>query len=211
MPRKVALTTAGHAGRLKWAARSQLTGRGRSPRRGQAVVEFALVVPILLALLVGLADWARLFTTAISVEAAAREAAMHGGFDASYWQLAPVNNVPGTIAAMQERVCTGTGSLVDYVGLADHSTCTNPQWLTSTIGTQSDAVAAGILIRPAGVTDCSNPGPSQPVCQVRVRLQYQFRMLLGGIGIPGVLQLPATFDISREVTMPVNDFPQAAP
>lgn len=178
--------------------------------RGQAIVEFTLVVPVLLLLLVGLADWARLFTTAISVEAAAREAALFGGFDSSYWQEAPVNNVPGTIQAMQARICGGTVNLVDHAGSAVQ--CTNPQWVdASAISSEADAVAAGILIRPSGVQACSTPGPQRPTCQVRVTLRYQFRMILGGIGIPGLFQFPASVPVTREVIMPVNDFPKAAP
>lgn len=172
-------------------------------------MEFTLVVPILLLLLVGLADWARLYTTAISVEAAAREAALFGGFDGSYWQETPVNNIPGTIAAMEARICGGTVNLVDHVG--DAVQCTNPQWITSAVGSQAEAIAAGILIKPAGVLECSSPGPDNPACQVRVGLTYQFRMILGGVGIPGLFQFPASLPVTREVIMPVNDFPQAAP
>lgn len=181
----------------------------RARSRGQAIVEFTLVVPVLLLLLVGLADWARLFTTAISVEAAAREAALYGGFDSSYWQEAPVNNVPGTVAGMEARICGGTVNLIDHAG--DAVQCTNPQWLTSAVGSQADAIAAGILLNPGGVERCSSPGPDHPVCQVRVRLQYEFRMVLGGVGIPGLFQFPATIAVTREVIMPVNDFPQATP
>ena len=44
-------------------------------RRGQSLVEFSLVLPMLLVLLFGLADFGRVFTAGIGVEAAARNAA----------------------------------------------------------------------------------------------------------------------------------------
>ena len=44
-------------------------------RRGQSVVEFALVLPMLLVLLLGVADFGRVFAAGITVEAAARNAA----------------------------------------------------------------------------------------------------------------------------------------
>lgn len=43
--------------------------------RGQTLVEFALVLPMLLVLLLGVADFARVFAAEISMEAAARNAA----------------------------------------------------------------------------------------------------------------------------------------
>ncbi len=43
--------------------------------RGQSLVEFALVLPMLLVLLLGIADFGRVFAAGITVEAAARNAA----------------------------------------------------------------------------------------------------------------------------------------
>lgn len=43
--------------------------------RGQSLVEFALVLPLLLVLLLGLADFGRVFAAGITMEAAARNAA----------------------------------------------------------------------------------------------------------------------------------------
>ena len=48
--------------------------RKRSPR-GQSLVEFALVLPMLLVLLLGIADFGRVFPAGITIEAAARNAA----------------------------------------------------------------------------------------------------------------------------------------
>lgn len=47
----------------------------RSAERGQSLVEFALVLPMLLVLLLGIADFGRVFAAGITMEAAARNAA----------------------------------------------------------------------------------------------------------------------------------------
>ena len=47
-------------------------------RRGQSFVEFALVLPMLLVLLLGIADFGRVFQAGIALEAAARNAAEVG-------------------------------------------------------------------------------------------------------------------------------------
>ena len=49
--------------------------RWRLSRRGQSLVEFALVLPMLLILFLGIADFGRVFSAGITVEAAARNAA----------------------------------------------------------------------------------------------------------------------------------------
>jgi hypothetical protein len=46
-----------------------------SSRRGQTLVEFALVLPMLLVLLLGIADFGRVFASGITMEALARDAA----------------------------------------------------------------------------------------------------------------------------------------
>ncbi|HET7027389.1 MAG TPA: TadE/TadG family type IV pilus assembly protein [Candidatus Limnocylindrales bacterium] len=45
--------------------------------RGQSMVEFALVIPILVILFVGIADFGRIFNAGVIVEAATRDAAEH--------------------------------------------------------------------------------------------------------------------------------------
>jgi hypothetical protein len=49
--------------------------RSRARQRGQSLAEFALVVPILLILFVGIADFGRVFGAGVAVEAATRNAA----------------------------------------------------------------------------------------------------------------------------------------
>lgn len=52
---------------------------GRAPsHRGQTLVEFALVLPMLLVLLLGVADFGRVFQAGITLEAATRDAAEVG-------------------------------------------------------------------------------------------------------------------------------------
>lgn len=48
---------------------------GSASSRGQSLVEFALVLPMLLVMLLGLADFGRVFTAGITLEAAARNGA----------------------------------------------------------------------------------------------------------------------------------------
>lgn len=54
-------------------------------RRGQSLVEFALLLPLLLILLLGIADFGRVFADGITTEAAARNAAEAGAQE--YLQL----------------------------------------------------------------------------------------------------------------------------
>jgi len=71
------------------SARRPLQRRRHS---GQSVVEFALVVPVLLLILLAIADFGRMYTSAVAVESAGREAADFGAFDATYWNTTNLNN-----------------------------------------------------------------------------------------------------------------------
>ena len=67
----------------------------RARRRGQALVEFALIVPVMLLLLVIAIDFGRLFFSYIQISNAAREGAAYGAH-------APTNLVEITNKARQE-------------------------------------------------------------------------------------------------------------
>src|SRR5512134_1974907 len=97
---------------------------GRSA--GQSLVEFALITPLMLILLLAIVDFARIYTTMMSVESAAREAADFGTtLGAAKWEDA---TYPGTVAEMKRRACVAATNLPDYVGASDGSDCTNPSF-----------------------------------------------------------------------------------
>ena len=67
--------------------------------RGQSLVEFALVLPLLLILLLGVADFGRIFTAAIASEAAVRNAAEAAALE--YLQLDNQDGTPGNLTQAQ--------------------------------------------------------------------------------------------------------------
>lgn len=173
----------------------------RCPRhpasRGQAVVEFALVVPILLMMVVAIADFGRYYASAVAIESAAREAADYGAFSSNHWSPA---NVTTTVAEMQRRSCVAAAGshLADYESSDPlNATCTNPAF-TCTLEHGVDSVACDASGGMVGAVDCSDP-TTLPACTVDVTLDFQFDTFLG---IP---PLPDSFTITRDSRFRVSD------
>jgi hypothetical protein len=176
--------------------------RSRRARGGQSVVEFALVLPIMLFLLVAVIDFARIHTTMLAVESAAREAADYGTtLGAGKWQTgAPMDS---TVAEMQRRSCVATMTLPDYDDPdSDPATgCTNPGFaycMTASIGGTCAPVDAA-----AGCEDPLRPTP----CTVTVTLTHDFH-LFAPIGIDFFdvhLGLPTTITLQRDSTFAMTD------
>jgi Flp pilus assembly protein TadG len=153
----------------------------RTRHSGQSVVEFALVVPVILLLVIAIADFGRLYTGAVAVEAAAREAADFGSFHASNWATTPVDNRSVIIQLMEKRACTAaSGShlegYAEPVGTVDHATCTNPVF--------------SYTLEP-DVPGCAD-SLTEPPCVVHVQVDYEFKLILG------LAPFPASIHVVRD-------------
>ena len=105
-------------------------GRRREPGRGQAIVEMAIVLPLLLLLFVGIIDFGRIYYTTMTVAHAARAGAQYGAqnngtsTDINGMQQAGLDaagDVPGvTVTARQYCQCA-SGQVVDCI--LDTDTC----------------------------------------------------------------------------------------
>jgi len=110
------------------ATKPRCIAPGSTSRRGQTLVEFALVLPLLLVLLLGIADFGRVFSAGITLEAAARNAAEAAAQE--YLQVrrdsAPISGADfdriQTLAL--ERVCADADPLPNQA--SSGLTCTMP-------------------------------------------------------------------------------------
>ena len=180
------------------ALSSAPTGRIR-PAGGQSVVEFALVLPILVIVLVGIIDLARIYTT-LSVESAAREAADFGSFGSQKWDVAVYDAVPdGTEAKMERRACVASSDLPDYVGPDDD--CANPVFSYLLSG---DRGATWVEYDPGLGCDDST---REPPCLVKVTLQFTFRLLVPlNVEVFGVQYgIPTTLTFERSSVYAMTD------
>jgi hypothetical protein len=149
---------------------------GSSRRSGQSIAEFAIIVPVVFLILLAIADLGRVYTSAVAVEAAGREAADFGAFDATAWNP---GNVAITVQEMKRRACVAAkGSHLEGYAQSDpsdDSSCTNPAF-TCTLewnGATADCAGSGGVV---GGADCSQDiQTTNPACTVHIHLDYDFR------------------------------------
>ena len=164
------------------------------------MVEFALVLPIMVFLMLAIIDFARIYTTMLSVESAAREAADFGTFGSQKWNPAIYSlPVDGTEAKMLLRACTASSNLPDYVG--PDTGCTNPAFAYELSGDK------GATWQPfdAGLA-CDN-ATREPPCWLKVTLSYNFRTFVPlNLEIFGVTYgLPTTLTFQRSSVFAMTD------
>jgi len=166
------------------------------------VVEFALVLPIMVFMLLAIVDFARIYTTMVSVESAAREAADYGTtLGAGKWTTgAPMD---GTVTEMRRRACVAASDLTGYADPdSDPATgCANPAFsycLRTTI--------PGSCIADPTAAGCDYPLRTDP-CRVTVTLTYDFKLLAPiGIDFYNVhLGLPTVITFQRDSTFAMTD------
>lgn len=168
------------------------------PRRGsgQSVVEFALVLPLMLFIALAVVDLARIYTTMLSVESAAREAADYGTFGSEKWTEA---SVPTTEGDMRKRACVAASDLPDYVG--PDSACANPSFSYCLSG---DGGTTCVPYSP--LLGCDDPIRNPP-CRLSVTLAYTFDLIVPlNVEVGGVeYGFPSSITFERTSTFPMTD------
>lgn len=167
--------------------------RRRHRERGQSVVEFAIVFPLLMLMVAAIADFGRIYVSMVAVESAAREAADFGSFHANSWRVdgsvtPPVDNRTTTVDRMRKRACTAAAgsNLEGYsepAGTIGHATCTNPSF---TYALEPDNPSCADVV-------------TEPPCVVLARMDYDFNMILAFPPLPG------TIHIARESRFRMQD------
>jgi len=191
--------------------RGRHRGQSRRHARGQAVVEFALIAPLMIVIMLAVVDMARVYTTMIAVESAAREAADYGTFGSQRWNPTLYNLTPdGTEAQMERRACRTASNLPDYVGPDDN--CTNPTFRYELSGDRGATWTPSPTIADVTALACDDD-VRLPPCWVRVTLHYDFHLIvplhLDAFGVS--LGLPNTLSFDRSSTFPVTDLELPTP
>lgn len=188
-------------------------GNRRSSARGQSLVEFALMLPIVVFLMIGIVDLGRIYTTMLSIESAAREGADYGAFGSYKW-AAGLYDLPvdGTVADMERRACTAASDLQDYAGTdtdldGTDDTCTNPTFSYELSGNKGTTWSVyDPTVAPWQAKPCDDD-TRDPPCWVKVTMTYEFHLLVPfHIEIFGLqLGLPNTLTFERTSIFAMTD------
>jgi hypothetical protein len=164
-------------------------------RRGQTLVEFALVLPMLLVLLLGIVDFGRVFASGITVEAMARNSAEAGAQE--YLQArraaSPAQPAGSEYAAVHARVqevaCEEAKTLANRA--ASGGTCTMPvigscihdEWGSHCSAPSGGVSSACSVMTPWPPTLASQPG-GLPYVQVTTCYQFTTLINLSDLRLP---------------------------
>ena len=179
-------------------------GLSRSGSRGQSITEFALVFPIMVVLLLAIIDFSRVYTTMMSLESAAREAADYGTmYGAGHWEVG--SPLDANVAEMQHRACVAASDLPDYDDPdSDPATgCANPAFAYC-VSPDAAACSPGDPVDPAWL--CQDP-LREPPCTVTVTLTYVFHLVAPvNIQLNNVtIGFPSTITFERKSTFAITD------
>lgn len=192
--------------------RSRGTPRSRRPRdeRGQSLVEFALILPIFVMLLLGLMEFAITFSTLLNINFASRDATLiaaeagdGAGADCAILQMIEKDLDSPTQKARIQQVRiywsgTNGNELAANVYLRSGSTtCSYPNGTSVTVPYTASATGYPESARCTVINGCgaSHPG----LDTVGVRIAYRHTWLTP---LPAIVQLPAGgIDITRSNAM----------
>src|SRR3954470_4039299 len=143
---------------------SRGAGAARRPGRGQAMVEFALVLPILLMMFIAIADFGRIFASMITLESATRNAAEAAANEY-------IANPPGGAGTLNAPAPAGSASYYDSLhAVAARIVCNDMRSQPNTnfdagTGTCPDMPLVMVCVHDSQDTSCgslASPGSPTP-------------------------------------------------
>jgi hypothetical protein len=168
------------------------------------LVEFVLVAPILMLLILAIGDFARLYSGEIAVESGAREAADYGAFASSQWDSSIPGQVDRTVAEMVERACVAVSSLPDYVETGDATTRCSAPGSNPLFSYQLEDQSGLPVADPPG--DCGL-ATKDPPCVVHVTMAYLYHTFFHVPAIPilNFSPYPATLAVQRDSRFAISN------
>jgi len=152
-------------------------------RRGLAVTELALVLPLSFVLFIGILDFGRVYYSAIAVSHAARAGVQYGAQD---------NVKSGDFAGMRQAASDALGDVSNFtVTACRYCQCADGTGSCSSCSANSDGCSSGSSCLSSCPTDA-------PQVYVQVTVDKVFTTLFP---YPG---LPSTADLNRIATMRVQ-------
>ncbi|NQV54794.1 MAG: pilus assembly protein [Rhodospirillales bacterium] len=160
--------------------------------RGEAIISFAILLPMLLMVSLGTLEFALIAFDYHRAGEATRRAA----------RIAVVKDpiiAPVDFAVGQSSTCTGAGAAVSCSGGAVGTAATFTQIVTSMQAILPSVTAENVQVvyRDSGLGDPTLPGGIIPLVTVRIiNLQQQFHMISGIMGMPNSFTFPS-FETSQ--------------
>lgn len=168
-----------------------MASHGRAGERGQSLVEFAAILPILSILLLGMLDFGFAFNHHLSLEYGTREGARMGAALGPGTAAVPCANVDPAIVAAVQRVLTAPGSQVDVARVSqiriyrsntagDETGSQVNVWRPGN-GPVVDGVALKFNVSSTGWGACSVPRNKNAVSpdSIGVSISYSYQMVTG--------------------------------
>ena len=193
--------------------------RSSDPARGQSLVEFTLIVPIMLIILLTVADFGRLFAAGITIESAARTAAEVASAEYKHALTLPSIDYTSIHKAAWSSVCDEAADLPNATPASGGGQCDGLPTLVCVhdgLDTQCGNLyngASGTAGCPAVAAGTSNAiapgGEAVPSKYIEVRVCYRFstifQMTLPSIGGP-LQALGGDYYIERSRVFTVMDY-----
>jgi hypothetical protein len=162
-------------------------GRGREQERGQSLIEFSLIVPIMTLIILGMLEFGFMFDHALTASYATREGARMGAAMANGTTSVPCANVDAEIVTTVQRVLANPGSRIELKDVSEiriyRATAAGSEAGPVEVWTYDDD--AGVFKKVSGNWPaCSriNSGANLESIGVSVTYRYPFITPLGAAG-----------------------------